>query len=85
MTNYLIKGSRPYGGDAADILVKDGRIAAIGENLSTTSAEVSTRKSRVVVRQARSYCSVLPIFTAATAARAWAKPTRIPSPVRAST
>ena len=32
MTNYLIKGARPYGGDAADILVKDGRIAAIGEH-----------------------------------------------------
>ena len=40
MTNYLIKGAKPYGGDAADILVKDGRIAAIGEHLSTTSAEV---------------------------------------------
>jgi dihydroorotase len=40
MTNYLIKGARPYGNDAADILVKGGRIAAIGEHLSTTSAEV---------------------------------------------
>ena len=40
MTNYLIKGAQPYGGDAADILVKDGRIATIGEHLSTTSAEV---------------------------------------------
>ena len=40
MTNYLIKGARPYGGDAADILVKDGRIAAIGESLSATGAEV---------------------------------------------
>jgi dihydroorotase len=37
---YLIKGARPYGGDAADILVKDGRIAAIGESLSVPSAEV---------------------------------------------
>ena len=40
MTNYLIKGARPYGADAADILVKDGRIAAIGESLSATGAEV---------------------------------------------
>ena len=40
MTNYLIKGARPYGGEPADILVKDGRIAAIGESLSATRAEV---------------------------------------------
>ena len=40
MTNYLIKGARPYGGEAADILVKDGRIAAIGDSLSTTGGEV---------------------------------------------
>src|SRR6476659_8762684 len=40
MSTYLIKGARPYGGDAADILIKDGRIAAIGESLSVTNAEV---------------------------------------------
>ncbi len=40
MTNYLIKGAKPYGGDAADIFVKDGRIASIGESLSVPSAEV---------------------------------------------
>jgi dihydroorotase len=40
MTNFLIKGARPYGGDAADILVTDGRIAAIGDSLSATGAEV---------------------------------------------
>jgi dihydroorotase len=40
MSTYLIKGARPYGGDAADILIKDGRIAAIGESLSVPSAEV---------------------------------------------
>src|SRR5512132_3774001 len=40
MTNYLIKGARPYGGDAADILIKDGRIAAIGDSLAVTGAEV---------------------------------------------
>ena len=45
--NYLIKGARPYGGDAADILVKDGRIAAIGESLSATGSGCSrtTRSS----------------------------------------
>jgi dihydroorotase len=37
---YLITGARPYGGDAADILIKDGRIAAIGESLSSPGAEV---------------------------------------------
>ena len=40
MTNYLIKGARPYGGDPADILVKNGRIAAIGDSLTSTGAEV---------------------------------------------
>jgi dihydroorotase len=38
--SYLIKGAKPYGGDAADIFVKDGRIASIGESLSVPSAEV---------------------------------------------
>jgi dihydroorotase len=40
MTTYLIKGARPLGGDPADILVKDGLIAAIGDSLSATGAEV---------------------------------------------
>ena len=40
MTNYLIKGARPLGGDAADIFVKDGRIATVGEKLTVPSAEV---------------------------------------------
>jgi dihydroorotase len=40
MTTYLIKGARPYGGDPADILVKNGRIAAIGDSLTATGAEV---------------------------------------------
>jgi dihydroorotase len=40
VTNYLIKGAKPYGGEPADILVKDGRIAAIGDSLSATGAEV---------------------------------------------
>jgi dihydroorotase len=40
MTNWLIKGARPYGGDAVDILVENGTIAALGESLSVTGAEV---------------------------------------------
>src|SRR6476659_10867797 len=40
MSTYLIKGAKPYGGDAADILIKDGRIASIGENLTVPGAEV---------------------------------------------
>jgi dihydroorotase len=36
----LITGARPYGEDAADILVEDGRIAAIGESLSVPGADV---------------------------------------------
>jgi dihydroorotase len=40
VTTYLIKGARVLGGDPADLLVKDGRIAAVGESLSATGAEV---------------------------------------------
>ncbi|MGY1836795.1 dihydroorotase [Blastococcus sp. SYSU DS0510] len=40
MTTYLIKGARPLGGDPADILVKDGRIAAVGDALDVPGAEV---------------------------------------------
>ncbi len=40
MSTYLIRGAQPLGGDAADILVKNGRIASIGERLAVTGAEV---------------------------------------------
>ncbi|SOC50566.1 dihydroorotase [Blastococcus aggregatus] len=40
MNAYLIKGARPLGGDPVDILLKDGRIAAIGDSLAATGAEV---------------------------------------------
>jgi dihydroorotase len=40
VTNYLIKGAKPLGGDAVDILVEDGRIAAIGDSLSAAGADV---------------------------------------------
>ena len=36
----LIKGAKPYGEDAVDMLVQDGVIAAIGESLSVTGGEV---------------------------------------------
>ncbi|RBY76751.1 dihydroorotase [Geodermatophilus sp. TF02-6] len=36
----LITGARPYGEDAADLLLRDGRIAAIGESLSVPGAQV---------------------------------------------
>ncbi|WP_448623688.1 dihydroorotase [Geodermatophilus sp. URMC 64] len=36
----LIKGARLYGEDPADVLLKDGKIASIGEHLSVPSAEV---------------------------------------------
>jgi dihydroorotase len=40
VSTYLIKGARPLGGDPVDILLKDGRIAAIGDSLATTGAEL---------------------------------------------
>jgi dihydroorotase len=40
MSTYLIKGARPYGGDPADILIRNGRIAAIGDSLSVSGGEV---------------------------------------------
>ena len=36
----LIEGAKPYGEDAADILVEDGRIVAIGEDLAAPGADV---------------------------------------------
>ena len=35
--SLLLKGVRPYGEDAVDILVKDGVVASIGASLSTTA------------------------------------------------
>ncbi|MCW2577448.1 MAG: pyrC, partial [Modestobacter sp.] len=36
----LIKGAKPYGEDAVDILIQDGRIAAIGDSLTVPGLEV---------------------------------------------
>ena len=40
MTTYLIRGAKPYGEDAADILVKDGRIEETGRGLSAAGAQI---------------------------------------------
>ncbi|GAB3344356.1 dihydroorotase [Modestobacter lapidis] len=40
MTTYLIKNARPYGEDAVDLVLRDGDIASIGENLTAPGAEV---------------------------------------------
>jgi cytosine/adenosine deaminase-related metal-dependent hydrolase len=39
MTNLVLRNVRPLGGAAADILVRDGRIAAIGPGLDAAGAE----------------------------------------------
>jgi dihydroorotase len=38
--SLLIRGARPYGEDPADVLVRDGRIATVGEHLSVPGADV---------------------------------------------
>ncbi|KWX00714.1 dihydroorotase [Carbonactinospora thermoautotrophica] len=40
MTTWLIKGARILGGEAADLLLADGRIAQIGRGLSEAGAQV---------------------------------------------
>ncbi|SCX50833.1 dihydroorotase [Klenkia marina] len=40
MTTLLIRGARPYGEDAVDVLVKDGVVAAIGTDLSSTAETI---------------------------------------------
>ncbi|MGY1746021.1 dihydroorotase [Blastococcus sp. SYSU D00695] len=40
MTSYLIKGARVLGGDPADLLLVDGRVAAVGDHLAATGAQV---------------------------------------------
>jgi dihydroorotase len=38
--NYLLRGARPYGGAATDVLVADGVIAELGRSVDATGAEV---------------------------------------------
>ncbi|MBW8480915.1 dihydroorotase [Actinomadura parmotrematis] len=40
MTDHLIKGARVLGGDPADLLVRDGRIAEVGTGLDAAGARV---------------------------------------------
>jgi dihydroorotase len=40
MTSYLIRGARPLAGDATDLLLRDGVIAATGAEASVSGAEV---------------------------------------------
>ena len=40
MSTTLIRGARPYGEDAVDVLVRDGRIASVGEHLEVPGGEV---------------------------------------------
>jgi dihydroorotase len=40
MTTYLIKGARPYGEDAVDLVLRNGTIASVGESLAVPGAEV---------------------------------------------
>ena len=39
MTTYLIRGGRPYGEDVADVLVRDGVVAAIGPDAAVGADE----------------------------------------------
>ncbi|HEV2451050.1 MAG TPA: dihydroorotase [Streptosporangiaceae bacterium] len=40
MTGWLITGARPLGGDPADILIRDGAVAGIGQHLTAGGAAV---------------------------------------------
>lgn len=49
MSDLLIKNTRPMGGDVADILIRSGRIAAIGPDLSTDGAIVEDAGGRIAI------------------------------------
>lgn len=49
MSDLLIKNTRPMGGDVADILIRSGRIAAIGLDLSTDGAIVEEAGGRIAI------------------------------------
>lgn len=49
MSSLLIKNGRPMGGAAADILVREGRIAAIGPNLDAPGAIVEDAGGALVL------------------------------------
>lgn len=49
MSDLLIKNTRPMGGAPADILIRQGRIAAIGENLSAEGAVTEDAAGRIAI------------------------------------
>ena len=49
MSDLLITNARPMGGASADILIKDGRIAAIGQGLTADDAIVEDAGGRIAI------------------------------------
>jgi cytosine/adenosine deaminase-related metal-dependent hydrolase len=49
MSDLLITNARPMGGASADILIKDGRIAAIGQGLTAGDATVEDAGGRIAI------------------------------------
>lgn len=49
MTDLLIKNTRPMGGETADILIRNGRIDAIGPNLVADGVEVEDGAGRIAI------------------------------------
>jgi cytosine/adenosine deaminase-related metal-dependent hydrolase len=49
MSNILIKNTRPMGGARADILIRDGKIEAIGQNLAAEGFTVEDAGGRIAI------------------------------------
>ncbi len=49
MSDLLIKNARPMGGEASDILIKDGRIAAIGSGLAGEGVATEDAGGRIAI------------------------------------
>lgn len=49
MSDLLIRNARPMGGDPADILIRDGRIEAIGKGLSAPGVRVEEAGGRIAL------------------------------------
>lgn len=49
MTDLLIRNARPMGGEPADILIRDGRIAAIGPGLTAEGVAVEDAGGRIAI------------------------------------
>jgi dihydroorotase-like cyclic amidohydrolase len=60
MTDLLITNTRPMGGTPADILIREGRITAIGPNLVADGAEIEDAGGRIAIPISTSRCSVIP-------------------------